>query len=293
MASYPRIRILDSISDPGNPTKANEDRFGCNHACAFVIDGATGLGDRQYVEEAASDAAWIAQKFADGFQRNVTLESRISDVARALAEDARADFLGRDSRVPRYAWPLTTLAMVHANGRGFEFVGLGDSCLFLLRDSGEAGMHTAIPGAHQREQEHARRHIVRTGGIVAGGGALADAQTLDALRRHRESQNTAGSGVWTLGLVPEAADHLVRDALDITGTATGIVCSDGLADLVFLYEAYDAGSLVRAARDNGLAALVEELRRFERDIDPEGHRYPRFKQSDDTTALLIELTSAA
>jgi hypothetical protein len=37
--------------------------------------------------------------------------------------------------------------------------------------------------------------------------------------------------------------------------------------------------------------MIEELRRFERETDPEGLRYPRFKQSDDTTAILVELTA--
>jgi hypothetical protein len=39
--------------------------------------------------------------------------------------------------------------------------------------------------------------------------------------------------------------------------------------------------------------MLDELRRFEREIDPEGLRYPRYKQSDDTTALLVELTPSA
>jgi hypothetical protein len=109
------------------------------------------------------------------------------------------------------------------------------------------------------------------------------------LRQHRERQNTPESGVWTLGLVPEAADHLVSKRLDITGKTHAIVCSDGFSDLAVLYAAYDAASLVRTARDKGLRPMLDELRRFEREIDPEGLRYPRYKQSDDTTALLVEL----
>ena len=56
-----------------------------------------------------------------------------------------------------------------------------------------------------------------------------------------------------------------------------------------LYDAYDPAGLVRAARDKGLAAMVAELRRFEREIDPDGLSYPRYKQSDDTTALLVRI----
>jgi hypothetical protein len=291
MMSEPRIRILDTVTSPGNPEKPNDDRFGHNEACAFVIDGATGLGDRRYVEEAGSDAAWIAERFAHGFQQNVTRDSPIPDVSRALSLQARATFLGRNADVPRYAWPLAAFAMVHATHSSLSFIGLGDSCLFLLRDDGSASLHMAIPDAYANEQMHARSHIARTGGITRGGGALGNPETLAALRRHRESQNAADSGVWTLGLVPDAADHLVSQELRIKGTSHAIVCSDGFSDLVVLYSAYTAASLVQTALDKGLAPMVDELRRLEREIDPEGHRFPRFKQSDDTTALLVELTA--
>jgi len=93
--------------------------------------------------------------------------------------------------------------------------------------------------------------------------------------------------------VPEAADHLVSERLDIRGKAHAIVCSDGFSDLAVLYATYDSTSLVRTALAKGLRPMLDELRRFEREIDPEGLRYPRYKQSDDTTALLVELTPSA
>ncbi|WP_183861412.1 MULTISPECIES: protein phosphatase 2C domain-containing protein [unclassified Rhizobium] len=288
-----RITLLDSISDPGNPAKPNDDSFGCNESCAFVIDGATGLGDRQYMDVAGSDAAWIAQHFARGFEDQITRESSISEVARGLSVAARAAFLRHNENVPRYAWPLTAFAMLHQTRDGFYFIGLGDSSVFLLQEDGSATMHMAIPGAYQYEQNQARKHIARTGGITKEGGALGNTETLASLRQHRERQNTPESGVWTLGLVPEAADHLISERLDVGRKAHAIVCSDGLSDLAVLYAAYDSAGLVRTARDKGLRPMLDELRHFEREIDPEGLRYPRYKQSDDTTALLVELTPDA
>ena len=46
--------------------------------------------------------------------------------------------------------------------------------------------------------------------------------------------------------------------------------------------------LISAAETKGLAALGEELRAIE-EGDPEGRRFPRFKKSDDATALLLKL----
>jgi hypothetical protein len=193
--SRTEIKILDSQSTPGNPAKPNDDRFGHNEASAFVIDGATGLGDRQYIDASGSDAAWIAARFADGFRQHITRDSAISDIARVISTDAKAYFLGSHPDVPRYAWPLSAFAMLHSTHTGFTFYGLGDSCIFVLNEDGTASIHTAIPDAYTREQAHAQSHIARTGGITKGGGALGDTQTLAALRKHRETQNTpAASG---------------------------------------------------------------------------------------------------
>ena len=45
---------------------------------------------------------------------------------------------------------------------------------------------------------------------------------------------------------------------------------------------------MQAARTQGLVALGREVREIEA-ADPDGKRFPRFKQSDDATALLLKI----
>ncbi len=223
-------------------------------------------------------------------RRDLIAEADAPQVIRDLSTSAAEAYRAAAGDQPRYAWPLATLACLRATVEGFQFVGLGDSCLYLLPDDAlEASIHMAIPDAYEREQAAARQHVERCGGIGANGIANDDPQTLAALRRHRGLQNTADGEVWTLGLVPAVADHLSITLLPAQ-PATALICSDGIADLVALYGAYDAAGLVRAAQQKGLAALITELRGLERDIDPDGLAYPRFKQSDDATAMLVRLT---
>ena len=47
--------------------------------------------------------------------------------------------------------------------------------------------------------------------------------------------------------------------------------------------------LIATAQSHGLTVLGEELRLIEAG-DPEGHEFPRFKKSDDATALLLRVT---
>ena len=285
-----RLSVIASITDPGNPEKPNEDRLGHNADAAFIFDGATGLGDQQFMKTHGSDAAWIADLAIRRMEEQMDSRADPKTVLRAISEEARDAFLSVAGEQPRYTWPAASLTALRSTGSGFQYFGLGDSCLYILHDDGQSDFAIPIPGAYEWEQFQAAKHIARLGGIGAIGTANADPTTLADLRASRARQNMPGGLTWTFGIVPEAADHLVMIDVPIHGGgATALLCSDGLADLVALYKAYDAGALVRHARDQGLASLVEELRHFERVIDPDGLTYPRFKQSDDTTAILLRL----
>ena len=284
-----QIDVIDSISDPGKPERANEDRLAWNASSAFVVDGATGLGDQQFMTGFGSDAAWIAEFAAKRLMSEITPEADFADIIRRISQDARISFEALAGDPPRHAWPVAALAGVRVTPNGLQFAGLGDSVVYILHDDGREESLMALPDAFEREQAAARAHIARLGGIGAAGMATSDPKTLADLRRNRERQNTADGTVWSLSLVPQTADHIATATIDVSGGATAIICSDGLADLVSLYGQYTPGSLIRRAVTAGLPSLIKELRQLEREIDPEGLRYPRLKQSDDTTAILCRI----
>ena len=286
----PQISIIDTVSDPGKASRPNEDRLGYNGHAAFVMDGATGLGDRQFMEGYGSDAAWIAEFGTTRLAERLDAIADPATVLRQISEEARDIFLGSAGDQPRYAWPLCSLTGLQATPAGFRWFGLGDSCLYLLHDDGQSDFVIPIPGAYEWEQHQAAKHIARVGGIGSAGVANDDPETLEDLRRGRTRQNTADGTTWTFGIVPEAADHLAMVDVPVHGGgATAILCSDGVADLVALYKLYDPATLIQRAATAGLPALITELRHYERELDPDGLKFPRYKQSDDATAILLRL----
>ncbi|MCC8934756.1 protein phosphatase 2C domain-containing protein [Rhizobium sp. 'Codium 1'] len=286
----PQISIIDTVSDPGKAGRPNEDRLGYNSDAAFVIDGATGLGQRQFMEGYGSDAAWIAEFAAIRFEQRLTRSADPKTVLRQVSEEARDTFLASAGDQPRYAWPLCSLSALQVTDTGIRWFGLGDSCLYILHDDGRSDFVIPIPGAYEWEQHRAAQHIARVGGIGAAGVANDDLETLEDLRRCRALQNTPDGTTWTFGVVPDAADHLAMVDIPVHGGgATALLCSDGLADLVALYKLYDPATMIQRAATAGLKSLVMELRHLEREVDPDGLKYPRYKQSDDTTAILLRL----
>jgi len=288
----PEFTILEAVTLESSPGRANEDCYGSNEACIFVIDGASGLGDDQYMSGFGSDAAWFAQFACDYFSKNHTGDIALAKVVRELSLEARREFFAGSGaeNSPFYAWPSASFAMVELSLGELVFSGLGDCTLYLQCDHGVVKEYSAMQGFHHFEQQRAAKHIARFGGLDVLPSYKSDAQTLADLRKIRSLQNTEESGVWTLGLVPQAADHLVRKTIPFGNSARGLLCSDGFADLVNLFNVYAADSLLAEAANHGLEPLLQQLRHLENEIDPRGLKFPRFKRSDDATALLFEVS---
>lgn len=282
-----QIQIIDGLTLAGSANRANEDTFGSNKYCAFVIDGATGLGDRQQLEAEPSDAAWLANHARQYLEKNLQDKSSAHAVIANWSRQACKTFfdLASQQDIPRYAWPTASFAMIHAIGDQLTFAGLGDCTLVFQSRS---GLHSINPLKDFAvvETDYAAHHLQKSGGFNQHKNLLSDPETLATLRQIRSLQNTTASGVWTLGLVPEVADHLHVEDLDVADEGRALLCSDGFFALVSDYQKYTAASLLDCALSDGLQLLMDELREIEKVVDPDAAKYPRFKQSDDATAVL-------
>src|SRR5258706_361092 len=110
---------------------------------------------------------------------------------------------------------------------------------------------------------------------------------LPALRASRNGVNSPG-GDWLFAPDAACADHAKELRVTVLKDSPILLASDGFLALASDYERYSPETLFDAAAERGLAVLCEELRAVET-ADPEGLRYPRFKRSDDATALLLTL----
>lgn len=275
------LTLVESISLAGDRAKQNDDAFGYALARAWVLDGATDLHDAPF-SGAASDAGWIAH-FANARLSGLTgVDMR--EAVRAAA-GAAADAFARlaDGRgFARWQSPISSLLMIEETENGAAGIDLGDSRCFALDADGAAFEAGGPPQAADAESELAARQT------DAHKPLLQRTDTIDMLRRMRAELNCAGAS-WTFGIDPACADQARTWSLRLKRPAHILLMSDGFAALTDRYRVYDCGALVRAALDKGLQELGRELRAIEHD-DAGGARHPRFKKSDDATALLLRLS---
>jgi serine/threonine protein phosphatase PrpC len=272
--------LLDSLSLPGDPAKANEDAFGYDANAALVIDGATPLGEG--LMPGPSDAAWIAQFGARRLLAHLKDGAAPRDaLAHALA-DAEKSFAGLSRKPVQEKWQTPCAAMMLAaeTEKGMEFLWYGDCAALVSRDSAVTMIGEAMAA---RKREAGRARLVSQ---EAQKSATDRAAFQPLLRASRNRINSGRN--WLFSPDARAAAHVSRQTESLVPGTLLLLASDGFLALVTDYDAYDAEGLLAAAKDKGLAALGEELRAIEA-ADPEGEKFARFKISDDATALLLEL----
>jgi serine/threonine protein phosphatase PrpC len=286
------LTLVEAISLAGDRAKQNDDAYGALAKAAWVIDGATDL-HRAPSTNYASDAAWMAtylNEFLFSGLLGYDLHGASPDDLRHELRRASQSLLeewSHDLPMDIERWALPTASMLTVSDHKGELTGadLGDSRCFVLDADGAAYSAGSRENGTDDERERARAASQRAGAPAS----LRDPDTMTMLRAVRAQHNLPGGNYWVFGLQPDCADHARVWTLALKRPAHVLLCTDGFSALVDRYKVYDAGSLVRAALDKGLQELGRELRAIET-ADAGGAAHPRFKKSDDATAVLLRLT---
>lgn len=268
--------LLQSISLAGDVAVPNDDRTGFASRHAWVIDGATDLGPPGLVG-AQGGAAWLA-----GIAHAAFTESRAASVESLFGEvgDAIRHAWQRDrTRDPedRWEYPLASALATRLGAGVLEIGWLGDCVGFLW----SGGPVTRLgPPREIRNSEAERAASLAEHGL---GSPKRSAPILANLRSTR-----GRTGMRVLSIDPEHMSEVAGASIACTPGDELFLMSDGYAALIDSYGAHDDTSLIEAIRSRGLAAIAEELRAIERE-DAACTRFPRFKASDDATALWLRI----
>ncbi len=273
-----RFDLLQSISIAGDAAKANDDRCGCGDALAWVIDGATDLGAPGLVGSRGG-AAWIAMEADAAFA--AADEGDVRSICDAVFVRLARRFDAVRTRDPASRWELPSAAFLVARvaAQGLEIGWLGD-CAILIRRGDTVEHIGPLDAMKDVERDHA------AGLAEHGLGDVArTAPIIDSLRERRERADR-----FVLGIEPAMADHIAIATVPALPGDEVLLMSDGFSALIGDYAALSAEVMMTAIGDTGLAPLIGKLREIEHE-DADCMRFPRFKRSDDATALWLRIVA--
>jgi hypothetical protein len=281
-----RLEVTQFLSLPGDPAKANEDAFGHSETAAvvMVIDGATPLGEG--LMPGPSDAAWIAQFGARRLMAHLQGGDGARKALRAALADTQKSFEVLRHHEPEEMWqtPCASMMLVVPSEKGIEFLWYGDCAALVAHSAGAAPVTVVGETFDKRAAEAQAAQALGKEKNLSPAAGLSRQEFIGTLRRRRNRINSGNS--WLFSPDVKAAAHASRRVMKAASHL--LLATDGFLALASDYGAYSADSLMAAVLDKGLVALGEELRAIEAD-DADGDKFPRFKKSDDATALLLRL----
>ncbi len=279
----PHVALIDQISLGGFRERANEDRVGLAGGHAWVIDGATGLGEP--FMGAGSDAAWLAQRTQEAFTRHADEPDPAKLVADA-AEDLIVCFEAERTRDIEHAWelPCGSFMLASAAASGLALTWSGD-CRGLVQAKGGPVMSF---GANALSEEAEAALVAKLG---QGGDPAQRYRRPEALAELRAMRGTALAHGRSMNLSPDRG-FLARlsHACVAAERVDVLLMTDGFAAAELRYGLFPtADGLMTTVRQAGLAEVARRLRRFELETDPEGVAKPRWKRCDDASAIWLQM----
>lgn len=271
------LDLIQSLSIAGDSSKANDDRTGAGHALAWVIDGATDLGEPGLLGNRGG-AAWIAAEADRAFA--AAGEGSIEQTCRDVFETVAARFAAQRTREPEpWEIPSASFLAVAVAGNVLDCAWLGDCAALLIRD----GHVTRIgPQRDIRDDETDLARRIAHHGL---GAVKRAAPILEVLRTARSRPERK-----VLGIDPDGAEHIYYASQPCVADDELLLMSDGFAAIVDLYRLIDQAALPDLLAQEGLAGIVARLRAAEAK-DSGCTRWPRFKQGDDATALWLRVAA--
>ncbi|MGB9045802.1 MAG: hypothetical protein WCC47_00005 [Pseudonocardiaceae bacterium] len=138
-----------------------------------------------------------------------------------------------------------------------------------------------VEGAAQAQRDEALRSHV--------GSAMHDQSVSRLVQTQRSLRNQPG-GYWVAAADPAAASESLTGAAPLSEVSQAAVLSDGAARLVeFGLAGWE--QILATLSENGPQTLIDEVRRVEA-TDLRGERWPRYKASDDATAVYVQFEAS-
>ncbi len=270
------FETLQMISLNGEHAKPNDDRCGCTSNLAWVVDGATNMGPAGLLG-AQGGAAWLASTTNSLFA--ASRKRDLKSACETVFDQIEMCFEAERTRDPIADWemPKAAFSAVQLSDDKVSIAWAADCPALLARKDGSVQWCTGEPDTSGEAAD----------ALALGAGVGAQPLTgaaLDERRAHR-----GRSDHFALGVRASAAKAVTRYAgLSVSDGDEVILMSDGFASLITDYDVYSAEGFAQAIRAKGLAELASEIRAIEQE-DAACMRYPRFKVSDDATALWLKV----
>jgi len=263
-------------------TLLSADGAGCNQdwaiatpAAVIVLDGVSSPDDMD--TGCVHGVRWYVRQLGAAILHELTSDTSLRDcLARAIERVTASHAATCD--LTHTGTPSATVAIIREHESAWDYLVLSDTtivfdCRSGLRVISDASIDTVAVAELRASRAHPTGTAEHTERIR---------QLIAAQRRVRNTPE----GYWLAATLPEAADHAIAGSIPRDDVRQAAALTDRAARLVERFHITDWNGLLDILSSGGPPQLIHQLRQVEAS-DPEGHRWPRYRPSDDATVAYL------
>lgn len=261
----------------------NEDACGFGRSFLFVLDGATGLGKREFMH-AGSDAHWLSGSIRDRLLRELPQGSDPITVLKEELHRLRSQYLQAARTMPSAAeTPSACIALFYERGDWLYYFGMGDCYGVVELKNGQVEV-ISDPILEELDQQALMRmkEISRKQQIPF---FEARRQIQELLMHNRMCRNQPG-GYHALDLEWDRLEEIEIHQWKKSDVRRVLCASDGFYEIMNYGIVDDPKELMDQLSLHG-QEVVQWLFSAQ-DADAQAERCPRFKHRDDCTYVYAE-----
>lgn len=265
--------------------KNNEDIYGVTEKGAFVIDGASALIEKNFIEN-ENDVSWMGKWWKKYLINNLdNTEITIREVLKRGIEAYNEEFsnFANVDDLKGYEKISASIGLTRRSDDFLEIYVLGDVEISLIDDNNKCKTitDTAIEVLDNKVINMMKEGLgKREKNIVFKGFTKKE---LDLLKKNRNKMNTK-DGYYILAHSIEAIDNGIEVKIPIEKVNKCLLATDGIKPLNLKYS---RKKLIDLIRFKGVKEIISELREIENSIIKE-NKIGGLKSHDDVTMVYLD-----
>lgn len=263
----------------------NEDVVGICKKGAWVLDGATGLNNKNLISE-ESDAKWYVSWWNKYLSENLNKNKPLKEIVLNGLENIKREYLLRLNglEIQELDTPSASVVIIKFHKSKLEYFLLGDCTLIfkdlnknlLIKDERVCKFDDDIFRKMDNLNKIEKLTIDEKKKIL-----------LPFIIENRLKKNSE-EGYWILEFNKEAVEKAVHGFIDIENEAKIIMSSDGFSCAWDRYNIFNKYEIIEIGQYKGIEYIKNETRKLE-DKDKKGLIFPRFKKSDDSSCVYLHI----
>lgn len=266
--------------------KVNEDITYADEDMAWVLDGATGLIEKN-LTSSESDARWFVNEWDKYLKDNLKDKCRtireivlegIGIIRERFYKECGLDYIEEIKR------PSASISIVRKNGEIIEYFMLGD-CTLLIKD-----IYNNVSKIKDKSLEKFDNRAISEMIKVRDENNISWIEARKIIKpiliENRLLKNTQ-DGYWILEFDKEAVNHCIEGRLVANEIKNLALMSDGFSAIIDTYKYCNEDELIERLIKLGVENTYELIREIEEE-DKDILKYYRLKKGDDSSIVFIK-----